>query len=130
MPDTAEELAARWREAKQREDAAKDERYEIEQQMLAIHKARPEGTRTVALANGVQMKLIQKMAYKVDFPKLETLTKDWPADSRPFKTQQVADEQMLRHIRLEMPRLWNQIADAIEVKPNKVSFAFKWGDEA
>jgi hypothetical protein len=126
---TAEELAEAWRTAKSREELAREERYEIERQLLELHKPRPEGTKTVTLGNGAKMTLVQKMTYRIDHEKLAALTHDWPTDSKPFKKVIVPDETLLKHIRLEMPRQWNHIAPAIEVKPAKVNVSFKWGDE-
>ena len=128
MP-TADELAVAWRHAKSREELAREERYAIEQQILELHKPPAEGTKSFKLDSGAKLVLVQKRLYRIDHEKLAALTHDWPTDSKPFKTQIVPDETLLRHIRLEMPRQWNHIAPAIEVKPAKVNVSFKWAEE-
>jgi hypothetical protein len=45
---------------------------------------------------------------------------------RPVKTKIEADETRLKAIRNESPKLWAQIAAAVETKPAKTGVSIKW----
>lgn len=112
-------LAMKWSIAKQKEDAARDERVAIEQDILALNPAREEGSETFSTPNGVKITTTGKLTYKVDIEKLTALTGSWPSEARPLKTEVKADESKLKVIRSESPSVWAQIADAITVTPAK-----------
>ena len=57
---------------------------------------------------------------------LIALTGSWPDDVRPVRTKVEADETRLKAIRAESPRLWAQIAPAVETKPAKTGVSIKW----
>jgi hypothetical protein len=116
---TLDELAIEWSIAKQKEDAARDERVAIEQDILALNPAREEGSETFSTPNGVKITTTGKLTYKCDIEKLTALTGSWPTDAKPFKTEVKADESKLKLIRSETPALWAQIAQAITVTPAK-----------
>ena len=125
--EAIDELAIKWSIAKQKEDAARDERVKVEEQIIALHPAREEGSETFATPNGVKISLTGKLSYKVDVHKLITLTSTWPAEAQPFKTEVKADESKLRAIREHMPDQWRQLSEAITVTPAKtgVKMVFK-----
>ncbi len=124
---TLDQLAMDWSIAKQKEDAARDERIKVEADILKQHPAREEGSETFATPNGVKITLTGKVTYKVDIDKLTALTGSWPSDIRPLKTKVEADEAKLRALRADVPKLWADIAAAITVTPAKtgVKVVFK-----
>lgn len=124
---TLDELAIEWSIAKQKEEAARDERVAIEQDILALNPAREEGSETFSTPNGVKITTTGKLTYKCDIEKLTALTGSWPIDAKPFKTEVKPDESKLKLIRSETPALWAQIAAAITVTPAKtgVKISFK-----
>jgi len=121
-----DELATKWREAKQREEAARNDRVAIEQEIIELHPAKEEGAVTVHTAGGNNITLTGKLAYKVDIEKLTALTGSWPAEIRPLKTKVEADETKLKAIRNDVPKLWAEIAAAVETKPAKTGVAIKF----
>jgi hypothetical protein len=114
-----DELAIKWSIAKQKEDAARDERVSIEQEIIALHPAREEGSETFATPHGVKITTTGKLSYKVDMQRLLELTAAWPVEAQPFKTEVKADESKLKVIRAEAPDAWAQLAPAITVTPAK-----------
>lgn len=124
--DKLDQLAVEWAEAKEREEFAKRERISVEEQILAMHQAKEEGSSTITTPTGVKITLTGKLSYKVDIDQLTALTGSWPADVRPIKTKVEADETRLKAIRAESPKLWAQIASAVETKPAKTGVSIKW----
>jgi hypothetical protein len=123
---TLDNLANDWRNAKQREEAARNDRVTIEQKIIELHPAKEEGALTIHTALGSSITLTGKVTYKVDIDKLTALTSSWPLDIRPIKTTVQADESKLKAIRADVPELWAKIADAIETKPAKTGVAMKF----
>jgi hypothetical protein len=121
--DKLDALALMWSQAKQKEEAARDERVDIEQKILALHPAKEEGSESFQTPTGVKIKLTGKLTYKVDVDKLIALTGSWPADIRPIKTETKADESKLKAIRAQVPKLWADIAEAVTVTPAKTGVA-------
>lgn len=123
-----DQLATLWGIAKKKEDDARDERVGIEKQILALHPAREEGSETFATPAGAKITLTGKVSYKANVDALLALTAAWPADVRPIKVKTEADESKLRAIRAESPKLWAQIAAAVETKSAKTGVAIKWSE--
>ena len=125
--DAMDELAIKWSIAKQKEDAARDERVAIEQKIIELHPAREEGSETFATPNGVKISLTGKLSYKADLDKLVAITATWPEEARPIKTEIKADESILKALREHSPDAWRQIAPAVTVTPAKtgVKVVFK-----
>lgn len=121
-----DQLATLWAIAKSKEEDAKNERIDIENKILALHPAREEGSETVKTPTGTAIKLTGKLTYKVNLESLQALTKGWPAEIRPLKTEVKADESLLKAIRADRPDLWMTIAPAVETKAAKtgVSIVF------
>lgn len=124
---TMDELATLWVNAKQKEDAGRDDRVAIEKLIIAMHPAREEGSETFATPGGAKISLTGKLTYKVDVHQLIALTANWPADAQPFKTEVKADESILKALREHSPEAWRQIAAAVTVTPAKtgVKVVFK-----
>jgi hypothetical protein len=76
----------------------------------------------------VKITLTGKLTYKVDMAKLQALVASWPEDTRPIKTKVEADETKLKAIRAGAPKLWAQLATAVETKPAKTGVSIKWGE--
>ena len=125
--DKIDELANKWAIAKQKEDAARDERVDVEKQIIALHPAREEGAETFATPNGVKISLTGKLTYKADMTKLLAITASWPEEARPIKTEVKADESILKALREHSPEAWKQLAEAVTVTPAKtgVKVVFK-----
>jgi len=125
--DTMDELALKWSIAKQKEDKAREERVDIENQILAAHPAREEGSETFTTPHGVKISLTGKLTYKADMTKLLAITASWPEEARPIKTEIKADESILKALREHSPEAWLQLAPAITVTPAKtgVKVVFK-----
>lgn len=125
--DKLDELAEKWNQAKQREEAARDDRVAIEREIIELHPAKEEGSETFATPGGVRIQLTGKLIYRVDIDKLTELTGSWPADIRPIKVETKADESKLKAMRRDVPELWAKVAQAITVSPAKtgVSITFK-----
>lgn len=121
-------LAGFWAAAKEREDAARDERVEIENKILSLHPAKEEGSETFATPAGVKITLTGKITYKSDLDKLTAITAGWPDELRPVRIKAVADESILKAIRSQRPDLWKTIAFAIETKPAKTGVKIVWGE--
>ncbi len=122
-------LATLWSIAKQREDAARAERIKIEEDLLAVHPAKEEGSETFETPQGVKITLTGKITYKADVDKLIALSGSWPADIRPVRNKVEADETRLKAIRQHRPDLWAAIAPAIETKPAKTGVSIKFTNE-
>lgn len=121
-----DELANKWAIAKQKEDAAREERVGIEQEIIALHPAREEGSETFTTSYGAKITMTGKLTYKVDLEKLTALTGSWPVDMRPIKTEIKADESKLKVIRSMAPEAWAQIAQAVTVTPAKTGVTVKF----
>lgn len=123
-----DQLATLWQQYKDQEDAAREQRINIEKQILNLHPAREEGSETFETPAGLKVTLVGKLAYKVDVDKLVQLTGSWPAEIRPIKTEVKADETRLKAIRSNRPDLWEFISSAVETKPAKTGVSIKSGE--
>lgn len=124
-----DELALLWDIAKDKEDAAKEERISIENQMLALHPAKEEGSTTVTTERGVKVTMTGKLSYKTDLAKLQEITAKWPDELKPIKVKVEADEAKLKAIRAELPKTWAEIAPAITTTPAKTGVTVKFNKE-
>ena len=120
-------LAEKWRMHKAIEDKAREDRILVEQEILKLNPAPEEGSTTVHTPTGVKISLTGKISYKANMDQLLELTKGWPEAARPIKTKIEVDETKMKVLRRDTPRLWAEIASAIETKPAKtgVSIDFK-----
>lgn len=123
-----DQLATAWSVAKEREEEARAERIDIEEKLLKLHPAREEGSETFETPTGARVTLTGKVSYKVKLDQLVALTAAWPEEVRPIKVTTAADETKLKAIRAESPKLWAQIAPAVETKPAKTGVAIKWSE--
>jgi len=121
-----DKLANDWRSAKQREDLARNDRIAIEQQIIEMRPVKEEGAMTIHTPLGSSITLVGKVTYKCNIEALVALTSSWPEDIRPIKTKVEADETKLKALRADVPKLWAQIAPAIETKPAKTGVSIKF----
>lgn len=126
--DAMDMLAVEWAAAKERETTARDERVAVEEKILKIRAAKEEGSETFVTPGGAKITLTGKVAYKVNLDKLISATAGWPDDVRPVRSKVEADEARLKAIRAESPKLWAQIAPAVETKPAKTGVSIKWSE--
>lgn len=117
--EAIELLAAKWRAAKAKEDAGRDERVDVEQQILALNPAREEGSQTITTPSGIKITTTGKLTYKADLAKVLEITKSWPQDAKPIKTEVKVDESILKALREHSPDAWRQLAPAVTVTPAK-----------
>lgn len=118
-------LIEAWINAKAREKAANEYRLDLEEQIIAILGARPEGSETHALASGHKVTITGKMTYTADMPTLMAICAALPPELRPIKTKTELDQTGAKYIRANMPDIWDQIAPAITMKPAKTSIDIK-----
>lgn len=124
--ETIDDLAREWAEWKNREDKARENRIAVEERICALHKPKEEGTESFATSGGYKIRLTGKLSYKADLDMLRVLTSDWPSEARPIKTKVEVDESKLKTIRANAPKVWAQIAQAIEVKPAKTGVTIEY----
>lgn len=117
--EAIELLAAKWREAKAKEDAGRDERVDVEQQILALNPAREEGSQTITTPTGIKITTTGKLTYKADLAKVLEITQSWPQDAKPIKTEVKVDEAILKALREHSPDAWRQLSPAVTVTPAK-----------
>ena len=122
-------LALRWKTAKANEDAARERRIDIENEILRAHPAREEGAETIKTAGGARITLTGKLSHKVNVTALQSLVATWPADLQPIKIKTEADEGKLKAIRRDAPDMWAKIAPAVTVKPAKTGVSIEWEGE-
>jgi len=118
-------LTEAWINAKAREKAANAYRLDLEDQMIAVLGAKPEGSETHALASGHKVTVTGKMTYSADMPMLMAICAALPDELRPIKTKTELDQTGAKYIRTNMPDVWEQIAPAITMKPAKTSIEVK-----
>lgn len=122
---TNEQVAEQLIAAKADESAANKRRVEIEQILIDRFGAKPEGSTTHELANGLKVTLTGKMSYKADMEMLTQLSSNLPPNMRPIKTEPKLDETGAKYLRNNEPEIWAQLAAAITVKPAKTSVEIK-----
>jgi hypothetical protein len=124
--ESLDQLAQEWAEHKAREDKAREDRIKVEERICALHKPREEGSESFATSGGYKIKLTGKLSYKADLNLLQVLTSTWPDDAKPIKVELKADETKLKAIRANAPKVWAQIAQAVEVKPAKTGVTIEY----
>ena len=122
---TTEQLAEQLIAAKADENAANKRRVEIEQILIDRLGAKPEGSSTHDLANGLKITLTGKMSYSADMDMLLQLASNLPPNMRPIKTEPKLDETGAKYLRNNEPDVWALIAPAITIKPAKTSVTIK-----
>lgn len=122
---TVKELTNDWMAAKTDERLANLRRIAIEEQLVKLVNTKEEGSVTTDIGDGIKVTTTGKLSYKVDRVTLDELTENWPDDIRPVRLELKVDETRLKKIRAEQPKLWSQIARAVEVKPQKTGVSIE-----
>lgn len=122
---TVKELTNDWVAAKTDERLANLRRIAIEEQLVKLVSTKEEGSITTDIGDGIKVTTTGKLSYKVDRVTLDELTESWPEDIRPVRLELKVDETRLKKIRAEQPKLWSQIARAVEVKPQKTGVSIE-----
>lgn len=122
---TVKELTNDWMAAKTDERLANLRRIAIEEQLVKLVNTKEEGSVTTDIGDGIKVTTTGKLSYKVDRVTLDELTENWPEDIRPVRLELKVDETRLKKIRAEQPKLWSQIARAVEVKPQKTGVSIE-----
>lgn len=122
---TVKELTNDWMAAKTDERLANLRRIAIEEQLVKLVNTKEEGSITTDIGDGIKVTTTGKLSYKVDRVTLDELTENWPEDIRPVRLELKVDETRLKKIRAEQPKLWSQIARAVEVKPQKTGVSIE-----
>ncbi|CAB4157814.1 hypothetical protein UFOVP686_44 [uncultured Caudovirales phage] len=122
---TVKELTNDWMAAKTDERLANLRRIAIEEQLVKLVSTKEEGSITTDIGDGIKVTTTGKLSYKVDRVTLDELTESWPEDIRPVRLELKVDETRLKKIRAEQPKLWSQIARAVEVKPQKTGVSIE-----
>lgn len=116
------ELVDQYVSAKRAEDAAKKQRLELEERILALAPAKEEGSQTIDLGNGFKLTTTGKLAYKADdLEALREITRGWDANLVPIKTTSALDEAGCKYLRKERPELWTKLARVVTVAPAKTA---------
>lgn len=119
------ELVTDFIEAKRQEDAAKKNRLELEDRILAMVPAKEEGSQTIEVA-GFKLTTTGKLAYKCDDTKaLAEACSGWPANMIPVKTEIKLDETGCKWLRANDPQAWQTLAKHITVAPAKTAVSVK-----
>lgn len=125
LPNALDNLVPLWIEAKRAEDFAKIQRLEIEERILAVQPANPDGAVTVE-AGGYKVTLTASFSYKADdMDTLSEITRKWDRDLVPIKTKTEVDATGCKWLRANRPDLWSEIARVMTVKPLKTSVSVK-----
>lgn len=111
--------------AKQAESSATAARVAAEEQILALHPAREEGSETFE-ADGLKVTVTGKLTYACEDPRaLAEACAAWPANLVPVKTKLELDTTGAKWLRANEPQMWQQLARFVTVKPAKTAITVK-----
>ena len=121
-----DKLADQWTRIKAHEDAAKAERIEVEEKMLALFEEPDGGEGTVSQKSE---KYRLAAGYGVTRTVLQDKVNDCFGDNTDenqliahiFPTQHKLDLKQLRAVEIANPALYNRVCQAISAKPKKTS---------
>ena len=117
--DNIQALARDWLEAKRAEEAARELRHAIEQQLAEALETKAEGSITHVVGD-YRITLRQGVARKVDPATWTQVAEHCPPDMRPVKIKLEADAMGCKYLAANEPQIWSKIASAFEVKPQKI----------
>ncbi len=120
---TLDELAGYLYDARKREDAAKQERIEIEEKIASIVETPDNGSKTVDAGNGLKVTVKRSLNYKADMDGIITL--DGIVSSLPIKTKREFDAKAYEEIREKSPKDFAQLAKFVMVSQAKTSVTLK-----
>lgn len=114
LPALCNELLA----AKQREAKANAERLAIEDRIVALAGAKPEGSKTTKV-EGFKITTTGKMSRKMDWTAWSVVRDKIPEEMRPVRNKQELDEKGVKWLQANRADLYKLLP--IEVKPAKTS---------
>lgn len=117
MSDPLQELCRDWFRAKERENKAVDERWEIEKKIVAITGKKEEGSSTVKAGESFKVTVTGTVSRKMDWAKWESVKDKVPAQLHPVKTKLELDEKGVKYLRDNEPEIYKLLP--IEVKEGK-----------
>lgn len=118
----AEQLCAKWQEAKAREEQAKADRLAVEELLVQQLGKKDEGAQTHELP-GLKVTITGKMTRTMDWTAWGLVRDQIPAEMHPVRTKQELDETGVKWLQANHPDFYKLLP--IEVKPAKPSIAIK-----
>ena len=112
-------LARDWLEAKAAEDAAKDLRYTIEDQITQALEVKDEGSITHTLDDH-KVTLTQPVTRKVDDKRWQMVLDKCPSALHPIKMKVEADAAGCKWLMNNEPEIWRNIAIAFTTTKGKI----------
>ena len=112
-------LARDWLDAKAAEDAAKDLRYKIEDQITQALEVKDEGAITHTMED-YKVTLTQPVTRKVDAKKWQMAMDKCPAALLPIKMKVEADAAGCKWLMNNEPKIWDKIAIAFTTTKGKI----------
>ena len=119
-------LARDWLNAKAAEDAAKDLRYKIEDQITQALEVKDEGAITHTLED-YKVTLTQPVTRKVDAKKWQMVMDKCPAALLPIKMKVEADAAGCKWLMNNEPKIWDKIAIAFTTTKGKIGVKVEVG---
>jgi hypothetical protein len=120
MPTTIETLAVALYDAKKAEDAAKEARVALEEEIAALVETPENGSKTVT-AGALKVTVKRGFSYKADVQAILGLGLADP----PLKTKIELNEKAYEEIRESDPGLYARISKFVTVTPRKVAVMLK-----
>jgi len=121
---TLESLASDWREAKRKEEAARDERVEIEERIVELTGHKEEGSEAHK-AGDYKVTVTGKLNRRLDVEAWANVEPQIPEEMRPVKYEPKLDTKGLRYLEEKQPDIYRMVAQAIETKPAKTAVQVK-----
>jgi len=124
-----EELVGKLFDAKRREEAAKDERIEVETAIASQIETAVNGSKTVSAGNGMKITVKRAMSYKVDVERIRALK--IPEDDLPIKYVPAIpagwefDAKLYEDILEDSPDVARELAQFVTATPRKPSVTVK-----
>ena len=120
------ELAGKLYDAKRAEDAAKEARIAIEEQIAKLVPTAENGSKTVDAGEGLKVTVKRAMGYKADVDAIRNLNMDdAPLKLTPPKYE--LDPKAYELLATKDPQRFNVIAKHVQAVPRKVAVTLKLG---
>ena len=107
-------------EAKRREDEAKELRINTENEIVRLLGARDEGSETHKFCHN-KIVITAKLTRSLDVGIWESIKDRFPVQFHPIKYKPEINLTMLRSLESQQPEIFQQMSQAIIVKPAKTS---------
>lgn len=124
---TLEELANQLFDAKQRENAARDERIAVEEKIAELVETAANGSKTVPVGNGLKITVKRGLSYKANIDAIRNLDNVAGLPIKLVPAEWVFDEKEYERILMDEPKKAAILAKHVEVKPKKVAVTLKVG---